>query len=80
MISQRIMVHVYQFGPEFSGILRKGNNVKLTNDLKQKITEGIAFTLEEHQALSAASVFKVRFNLFLCIKNFISINLYFNHE
>ena len=55
------MVKVYQQGPDFSGIMRKGNNVKLSGDLKNKIMDGIPFTLEDHETPIAAGVFKVSY-------------------
>ena len=61
--TQRLMVMVYRRGPEMSGIMRRGNNALLQKEIREKISSGLPFTMEEHQAPTAASVFKVRFQI-----------------
>ncbi|CAL1546174.1 unnamed protein product [Lymnaea stagnalis] len=53
-----LMVLVYQRGPCISGILRRGNNASLGREIREKIDNGVKINIEDHQAPTAASVFK----------------------
>ncbi|XP_012940257.1 uncharacterized protein LOC101859026 [Aplysia californica] len=54
----RLMVLVYRRGPEICGIMRRGNNAQLCKEIKEKIKSGLTYTVEDHQAPTAASVYK----------------------
>ncbi|CAG5117823.1 unnamed protein product [Candidula unifasciata] len=52
----KLMVQVYQHGPQTSGILRRGNNALLGKEIKEKINAGDKYHLEDHMTPTAASV------------------------
>ncbi|KAH9525017.1 hypothetical protein Btru_000117 [Bulinus truncatus] len=54
----KLMVLIYQFGPNIHGILRRGNNKTMGKEIREKIDTGVKFELEEHHTPTAASVFK----------------------
>lgn len=54
----RLMVLVYRRGPTVPGILRRGNKIALAKEIREKIDAGLKYTIEDHQAPTAASVFK----------------------
>ncbi|GFS13987.1 rho GTPase-activating protein [Elysia marginata] len=54
----RLMVLVYRRGPTVPGILRRGNKIALAKEIREKIDAGVRYSIEDHQAPTAASVFK----------------------
>ncbi|KAK3765334.1 hypothetical protein RRG08_006369 [Elysia crispata] len=54
----RLMVLVYRRGPTVPGILRRGNKAALAKEIREKINAGVRYSIEDHQAPTAASVFK----------------------
>ncbi|GFN91024.1 rho GTPase-activating protein 20 [Plakobranchus ocellatus] len=54
----RLIVLVYRRGPTVPGILRRGNKASLAKEIREKIDAGVRYTIEDHQAPTAASVFK----------------------
>ncbi|CAG5126182.1 unnamed protein product, partial [Candidula unifasciata] len=52
----KLMVLVYQQGPQTPGILRRGNKATLSKEIRDKIDSGEKYLLEDHMAPTAASV------------------------